>query len=208
MSLMAGDAGVSGISGSSVSSSSVSWVGGAPKAAAGGGAVLLNAVGLTTGHEWQECRSYEEMIGGGLSGRGAAAGVVGGDTAKVLTITLDSDDPEGPATFKLDTVWLVMVWLGVQAPLSLVEKSSRYAMASISISSSPSSSNFCRTLLRKGETEWGRMDPLLPDEEDKEPPYPSSTGGAEGSTGLAITKKKNTHYKSHFTFLKNKKITK
>ena len=121
-------------------------------------------------------------MGGGLSGRGAAAVVVGGGTAKVFTITLDS------ATLKLETVWL-----GVRAPPSLVEKSNRHAMASRSMSSSPSSSNFCLTLLRKGETEWGRMDPLLPDEEEEEPPYPSSTGGAEGTIGLAITRKKNTH---------------
>ena len=112
---------------------------GAPKAAAGVGA-LLNALGLTQG--WQECRSCDDMMGGGLSGRGAAPGVVGGDTASVLTITLDSEDPEGPATVKLETVVLVTFWLGVLTLSSLVEKSSRHAIASKSISSSPSSINF------------------------------------------------------------------
>ena len=76
ISLVAGDAGVSGISGNSASSSLWYWVGGAPKAAAAGGGALLNALGLT--QEWQECRSCDDMMGGGLSGRGAAAGVVGG----------------------------------------------------------------------------------------------------------------------------------
>ena len=140
---------------------------GAPKAAAGVGA-LLNALGLTQG--WQECRSCDDMMGGGLSGRGAAPGVVGGDTASVLTITLDSEDPEGPATVKLDTVVLERFWLGVLTLSSLVAKSSRHVIASKSISSSPSSINFCRTLLRKGETECGRMDPLPAKEEEEEEP--------------------------------------
>ena len=94
MSLMAGDAGVSGISGSSVSSSSVSWVGGGgPPKLPPGGEQSFSMLWV----------SLQDMNGKNaaavkLSGRGAAAGVVGGDTAKVLTITLDSDDPEGPAT--------------------------------------------------------------------------------------------------------------
>ena len=46
------------------------------------------------------------MIGGGLSGRGAVAGVVGGEVAKVLTITLVVVVPSVPdvPSIKLDTV--------------------------------------------------------------------------------------------------------
>ena len=99
MSLVAGEAGVSGRSGRSRLSSS-SWAGGAPSAAAGG-AFLLTALGLT--HEWQVCLIWLVMIDGGLWGRGAAAGVVGGEAVNVLTITLDSSDPDGPSILKLAT---------------------------------------------------------------------------------------------------------
>lgn len=197
MSLVAGEAGVSGMSGSSISSSLLSWAGGAPEAAAGG--APLNALGRT--QEWHVCRSWLEMMGGGLSGRGAGAGVVGGDTANVLTMILDSDEdnPEGSFTVKVDTVVLVRFRVGVLC--SLLAKSNKQEIASKSISSSPSSINLCRTLLKKGETEWGRMAPLPVEEEDEEAePYPSSLGGADGTTGLATTKKKITHYKSHFIF--------
>ena len=192
---MAGEAGVSGKSGSSISSlsSSSSWAGGAPSAAAGG-AFLLKGLGRT--HEWQVCLSWFVIIGGGLWGRGAAAGVVGGEVAKVLTITLDSSDPDAPSTLKLEMVvttdWLG-VWGRIPPPLSLVEKSSKHEMASRSTSSSfPSSSSLRLILRRKRETEWGRTVPLLPVEEDEDPePYPSSWGGAEGTTALDTTKKKN-----------------
>ena len=201
---MAGEAGVSGKSGSSISSlsSSSSWAGGAPKAAAGG-AFLLTALGGT--HEWQVCLSWFVMIGGGLWGRGAAAGVVGGEVAKALTITLDSSDPDGPSTLKLETA-VTTDWLGVWGrtppPLSLVEKSSKHEMASRSTSSSsfPPSSNLRLILRKKGETEWGRTVPLLPIEEDEDPePYPSSRGGAEGTTALDTTKEKKLHTISHIS---------
>ena len=139
---------------------------------------------------------------GGLSGRGAAAGVAGGEVAKVLTMTLDPSVPDVPSILKLDTV--TTDWLGVWGrapPLSLVEKSKRHEMSSRSISSSSFPSFSSRRLIerRKGETEWGRTVPLLPVEEEDDPePYPSSRGGAEGTTALDTTKKKITHYKSHF----------
>ena len=209
MSLVAGEAGVSGISGRSISSlSSSSWAGGAPKAAGG---AFLTTLGRT--HGWQVCLMFV-MIGGGLWGRGAGAGVVGGEVAKVLTNTLDSSDPDGPSILKLDTVVVVITdWLGVWArtpPLSLVEKSNNQAMASRSTSSSslPSSSNLRLIFRKKGETEWGRTVPLPLVEEDEDPdPYPSSRGGAEGITALGTTKKKKiTHYKSHFRRKKKKNL--
>lgn len=43
------------------------------------------------------------MIGGGLRGRGAAVGVVGGEVVNVLTITLVSSDPDDPSILKLAT---------------------------------------------------------------------------------------------------------
>lgn len=195
ISLTAGEAGVSGISGSSVSSSSsLSWGGGAPRAAAG--EELLTGVGrgVSIG------RTRLEEILGGLSGRGAAAGVLGVEVRNVLTRISDSEDPDSPSIRKLDTVVLVTVWRGVLVFPSLVAKSRREVTASMSISSSPSSFILCLTFLKKGETEWGRMVPLLVDEEESEadeespllPPYPSSTGGADGSTGLAVTRKKYT----------------
>ena len=109
-------------------------------------------------------------MGGGLSGRGAGAGVVGGDTANVLTMILDSEDPEGSFTVKVETVVLVTYLVGVLCR-SLLAKSSKQEIASKSISSSSSSPSFinrCRTLLKKGETEWGRMAPLPVEEEDEE----------------------------------------
>ena len=149
------------------------------------------------------------MTGGGLSGRGAAAGVAGGEVVKVLTITLDSSDLDAPSILKLEMVvttdWLG-VWGRIPPPLSLVEKSSKHEMASRSISSSfPSSSSLRLMLRRKGETEWGRTVPLPPVEEEDDPEtYPSSRGGAEGITALDTTKKKITHYKSHFRKKKKK----
>ena len=108
-------------------------------------------------------------MGGGLSGRGAGAGVVGGDVANVLTMILDSEDPEGSFTVKVETVVLVTYLVGVLCR-SLLAKSSKQEIASksISSSSSPSFINRCRTLLKKGETEWGRMAPLPVEEEDEE----------------------------------------
>ena len=222
---MAGETGVSGKSGNSRSSSSSSWVGGAPSAAAGGAFLL---VGPGRVQEWQvwvirlnssssscallrkglgltkcpECRR-PEMTGGGLSGRGAAAGVVGGEVEKVLTITLVAvpSVPDVPSILKLDTV---TDWPGVWGrgpPLSLVEKSRRHEIASRSTSSwFPSSSRRRLSDLKKGETEWGRTVPLPPVDEEEEDPelYPSSRGGAVGITGLATTKKKITHYNPHF----------
>ena len=133
---------------------------------------------------------------GGLSGRGAAAGVAGGEVAKVLTMTLDPSVPDVPSILKLDTV--TTDWLGVWGrapPLSLVEKSKRHEMASRSTSSSfPSSSSRRLMERKKGETEWGRTVPLPPVEEevDDDPElYPSSRGGAVGTTALDTTKKKN-----------------
>lgn len=84
-------------------------------------------------------------------------------------MTSDSEDPEAPAILKLDTVVLVTVCRGVWAPPSLVEKFSRQATASISISSS-SFSILCLTFLKKGEREWGRMAPLLLEDESAESP--------------------------------------
>ena len=103
MSLTAGEAGVSGISGSSVSSSLLSWVGGAPRAADGGLPRTGWGLGISMG------KTRLEVSLGGLSGRGAASGVVGVTVLNVLTITSDSEDPEAPATLKLETVVLVTV---------------------------------------------------------------------------------------------------
>ena len=105
-------------------------------------------------------------MGGGLSGRGAGAGVVGGDVANVLTKTSDSEDPEGSSMLNVETV-VVTFRTGVLCR-SLVEKSNKQEMASKSISSSPSFSNLCLIFLKKGETEWGRMVPLLSVEEEEE----------------------------------------
>ena len=141
------------------------------------------------------------MTGGGLSGRGAAAGVAGGEVATVLTITLHPSVPDAPSTLKLEMV--TTDWLGVWGrapPLSLVEKSNRHEMASRSTSSSfPSSSSRRLMERKKGETEWGRTVPLPPVEEEDDPePYPSSRGGAEGTTALDTTKKK-LHTISHIS---------
>ena len=148
---------------------------------------------------------------GGLSGRGAAAGVAGGEVAKVLTMTLDLSVPDIPSILKLEMVttdWLgvwgrTTDWLGVWGrapPLSLVEKSKRHEMASRSTSSSfPSSSSRRLMERKKGETEWGRTVPLPPVEEEDDPePYPSSRGGVEGTTALDTTKKK-LHTISHIS---------
>lgn len=108
-------------------------------------------------------------MGGGLSGRGAGAGVVGGDVANVLTKT--SEDPECSSMLNVETV-VATFCTGVLCR-SLVEKSNKQAMASKSISSSLSSfSNLCLMFLKKGETEWGRMVPLLPVEEEEEEAEP------------------------------------
>ena len=55
------------------------------------------------------------MMGGGLSGRGALAGVVGGEAEKVLTMTLvvlvPPSVPDVSSITKLDTVtWAPGVW--------------------------------------------------------------------------------------------------
>ena len=133
MSLVAGEAGVSGKSGRSrlSSSSSSSCLGGAPSAAEGAdpgcvhewqvctilrnslscsSKLLLRGLGLT---KWPDCLR-PEMMGGGLSGRGALAGVVGGEVEKVLTITLVALVPSVPdvrSIKKLETVtWAPGVW--------------------------------------------------------------------------------------------------
>ena len=143
---MAGDAGVSGISGSSSSSmgDSLSAWGGAPIAAAGG--VLLKALGLT------KCPGgrREDIMGGGLSGRGAAAGVLGVVTLldakstkhEIASRSISSSLAVNPLvfTFRLngESEW------GLTTPLSLPTLESEEADK-----------------------------PLLP-------PYPGSIGGAEG----------------------------
>ena len=104
--------------------------------------------GVSTG------RILRDAILGGCSGRGAAAGVVGVEVAKVLTVTLSGEK-------KLFTVEISF----------LVAKSSRVETASKSISSS--SSVLTLTFLTKGETECGRITPL-PDSPVES--YPSSAG--------------------------------
>ena len=90
--------------------------------------------------------------GGGLSGRGALAGVVGGEVANVLTITFVVVllFPEVSSIMKLDMV----TWgPGVGGRGSLLPrelKSSKEDTASKSISSCPIR---CLTDLIKGETE-------------------------------------------------------
>ena len=97
---------MSGISGSSlhsVASLSLSpdgGGGGAPKAAGGG--LLLKAVGLGVSIG----RTLRLEILGGLSGRGAAAGVLGVEVRKVRTMT--SADSDSPHTLKVDTVVVVV----------------------------------------------------------------------------------------------------
>ena len=93
---------------------------------------------------------------------------MGGDVANVITKT--SEDAEGWSMLNVETV-LVTLRTGVLC-LSLVEKSNKQAMASKSTSSSPSFSNLCLMFLKKGETEWGRMVPLLPVEEEDEEAEP------------------------------------
>ena len=101
MSLMVGEAGVSGMSGNSVSLSSLFPAdgGGAPNAAAGGD--LLRALGLAVSIG----KILLDEILGGLSGRGADAGVLGVEVRNVLTLTSEEEeDSEVPEIRKLETV--------------------------------------------------------------------------------------------------------
>ena len=195
MSLFVGDAGDSGISGNSSSSllSSPS-LGGAPRAAD----VRWRGLGLGA----SKGRILRDAILGGCSGRGAAAGVVGVDVEKVLTVTL-SELPESGGVKKLFTVEISF----------RVAKSSKVDMASKSICSSSSSSwVFILTFLTNGETEWVRTTPL-PDSPVES--YPSAAGGAEGSAGggvggttaLGITTKYYT-FLSHFFHYNNQQKNK
>ena len=99
------------------------------------------------------------MMGGGLSGRGALAGVVGEEAVNVLTITFvvlvppppPPSVPEVSSIMKLETVtWGPGVW-GRGSLLSRVPKSNKQETASKSISSFCSTR--CLTDLLKGETE-------------------------------------------------------
>ena len=141
ISLAAGDAGVSGISGNSISSSASSPVGGgAPRAAEGGELLTALGRGVSTG------RTRLDEILGGLSGRGAAAGVLGVEARKVLTMT-SPEVPEAPEAEKLVTVAMACgVWF---SGISLEAKFYRQEMSSISISSS-SPSLLALTFLKKG----------------------------------------------------------
>ena len=125
-------------------------------------------------------RTRLDEILGGLSGRGAAAGVLGVEARKVLTMT-SPEVPEAPEAEKLVTVAMACgVWF---SGISLEAKFYRQEMSSISISSS-SPSLLALTFLKKGDLEWGRTIPLelLESEEiPLLPPKPSSEGGAEGS---------------------------
>ena len=102
MSLTEGDAGVSGMSGKS-SSLSPADADGAPRAAAGGELLTALGWGVSMG------RTLLEDILGGLSGRGAAAGVLGVEVRNVLIMTSDSEDPEAPSILKLETVVVLTV---------------------------------------------------------------------------------------------------
>lgn len=137
ISLSAGDCGVSGMSGNSISSGSSSCWGGAPNAADGG---LLKALGrgVSIG------KTLLEIILGGLSGLGAAAGVLGVLVWKVFTITVSGVlEPLGAE--KLPTV--AMAGELRSSRRSLMLKSSRQEIASMSAWSS-SSPTLARTFLR------------------------------------------------------------
>ena len=179
MSLMAGEAGVSGISGSSVSSSSVSWVWGAPKAAAGG--VLLRLKGL--GSDRNDKNDAAEM-------KLWAEASQGGERRPVLWGRHRKGLHHHARLRNLEAGDRLARGASTSLPGGEIQQA-RYGLQVDALF--PFLLQLLPYVLRKGETEWGRMDPLLPDEEEEEPPYPSSTGGAEGTIGLAITRKKNTH---------------
>ena len=194
ISLTAGDWGVSGMSGNSISSGSSCW-GGAPRAAEGGLQRALSR-GVSTG------RTRLEAFLGGLYGLGAAAGVLGVEVLKVFTI-IASGVFEAPGADQLPTV--VMTGGLCPSRRSLVAKSSRQEIASMSTaaSSSPSLPILALTFLMKGDFEWARTTPLDPPEDEDSPlltPKPlSSEGGAEGSgyrpeEFLGVTRK-NKNYK-------------
>lgn len=161
MSLTAGEAGLSGISGSSPHSvSSLSFPfpdgGGASNAAAGGLSRTGFGLGVFIG------RTLREDILGGLSGRGATAGVVGVELLNVCTMTLV--DSVSPPTLNVDTVAVVCC---VRPPLSSrLAKSNKQLTASRSMSSS--CCMHCRTFGRNGDREWGRMVHVPLDEEEKD----------------------------------------